>query len=54
MTRENVDPDELILALGELRRSLGVHLGALCVAYGIDLPEEFADWLPGEDDLHGS
>jgi hypothetical protein len=51
MTLESVEPfDELILELGMLRRSIAVHLGALCVAYGIDLDDSFAQLLPGLDD----
>jgi hypothetical protein len=40
---------KLWLELGELRRSLGLHVGALGAAYGLELPDEFREILPADD-----
>jgi hypothetical protein len=50
MTQETGnDTLKLWLELGELRRSLGIHIAALGAAYGIELPDSFRELLPADE-----
>lgn len=41
------------VALGELRATLGIHLGTLAVTYGLDVESELAALLPAAEDDDG-
>ncbi len=42
--------DDIFTALGEMRAILGIHIGQLCVKYGIDIEGELSSILPIDDD----
>jgi len=36
-------------AIGELRDTFGIYIAKIAVAYGIDIEEDLASIIPGED-----
>jgi hypothetical protein len=39
----------ILLAIGELRGVFGIHIGRLCVAYGMDVEEDLGAIIPSPD-----
>jgi hypothetical protein len=40
-----------LIALGELRATIGIHIGVLAAAYGIELEEELAGIVPAPEEV---